>query len=98
MRFASKSIVEKLIEYINFESTNKFTLIINNGSRPNTSHSPMHRKSSIKFQEEITTTFQAGEKRSARSFSQLSITADLSAENPANNNDEIIEQVIHKVD
>ena len=100
MRFPSKSIVEKLIEYINFESTNKFTLIINNASRPGTSHSPMHRKGSIKFQEEITTTFQAGERKSARSFSQLSIMADLTSDhpNPNNNNGEIIEQVIHKVD
>lgn len=102
MRFPSKSIVEKLIEYINFESTNKFTLIINNASRPNTSHSS-HRKSSIKIQEEITTFQTTVERKSARSFSQLSITADLNNTNNPDqfntnsNNDEIIDQVINKV-
>ena len=68
IRFPNKSIVKKLIDYINFESTNKFNLIINNPSRPNTSHSPLHRKGSIKIQDEITT-FQMGvDKISARSF------------------------------
>lgn len=95
IRFPNKSIVKKLIDYINFESTNKFNLIINNPSRPNTSHSPLHRKGSIKIQEEITT-FQMGiDKISARSFSQLSITAGIEH---TTNNDEIIDQVINKVD
>ena len=101
MRFPSKSIVEKLIEYINFESTNKFTLIINNQSRPNTSHSsPLHHKSSIKIQEEITTFQTTVERKSARSYSQLSITADLNnnTTDQSNANDEIIDQVINKVD
>ena len=95
MRFPSKSAVQKLIEYINFESSNKFTLIINNPSRPGTSHSPLHRKGSIKFQEEITT-YQTVEKWHSRSYSQLSITADINELN--NNNDEIIDQVINKVE
>jgi hypothetical protein len=47
MRFPSKSIMEKIIEYINFESSHKYTLVVsssNANSRPVTrgkSHSPV---------------------------------------------------------
>ncbi len=52
LKFPSKHILDKLVEYINFESSNKFTLIFNHNntnSRPNTrgtnrSDSPTVRK------------------------------------------------------
>jgi len=54
LKFPNKHILDKLVEYINFESSNKFTLIFNhnntaNNSRPNTrgtnrSDSPTVRK------------------------------------------------------
>ncbi len=37
IKFPDKKTLEDLIDYVNSDMTNKFTLIINNTSRPNTS-------------------------------------------------------------
>jgi hypothetical protein len=60
MRFPSKSIMEKIIEYVNFEASHKYTLVVsssNANSRPVTrgkSHSPAaleNRKNSLSSQQ-----------------------------------------------
>ena len=68
IKFPDKKTLDDLIDYINSDMKNKFTLIINNNSRPNTSalksHTPSRLHSGIRQLPPI-------ERRVSRSHSQL---------------------------
>ncbi|CAF0706283.1 unnamed protein product [Brachionus calyciflorus] len=100
IKFPNKQTMDKIIEYINFETSNKFTLILNHApinSRPNTrngktssqSQSPIRKQSSLK--KESSYLNGAKDRKSAKPKKNLDM--DKSDFEPS----EIVEQVVSKI-
>lgn len=93
--------MDKIIEYINFESSNKYTLILshasNTNSRPNTrnekistnSQSPNRNKSSLKYMNREPTNISVASERKSSKYKKT--------ENDLEPNGDLVEQVLTKV-
>ena len=96
IKFPNRSLIDKIIEYINFETSNKYTLVVsgsNSNSRPGTrgkSHSPVHRKSISSNHE------RAGSSKRDRN-SDLAKNAITDLDASLNGADSSIDQVLTKV-
>lgn len=95
--------MDKIIDYINFESSNKYTLILSHASitnsRPNTrneksssnSQSPNRNKSSLKYVTRELTNVSVGSERKSSKYKK---TENESSMEP---NGDLAEQVLNKV-
>lgn len=111
--------MEKIIDYINFESSNKYTLILNYAgssksmSRSNTrdkmsnskSRSPSNRKRSSAKSENLSNTnsgkktnTSSPERKKSSKHSGDNIDQVAADSSPNNNNNEILDQVLTKVE